>query len=81
MTIELPPAVAEDVELLMYFEKYDSPLSVIRDVLSALRREKDLQAIQEGIADYEAGRYRPWKEVDAELRAKYGMKPHDESDN
>lgn len=74
MTIELPQAVAEDIEMLMYFEKYSSPLAVIRDALVALRREKDLQAIREGIADMEAGRYRPWEEVKTELREKFGFK-------
>jgi predicted transcriptional regulator len=73
MTIDLPPAVAQDIELLMHYEKYQSPLAVIRDALAALRREKDLQGIREGIADMEAGRFRPWEEVDAEIRAKFGF--------
>jgi hypothetical protein len=33
------------------------------------------EAIQQGLADIEAGRYRPAEQVMAELRAKYGLPP------
>lgn len=37
-----------------------------------LHREEEYHAyIQEGLDDIEAGRTRPWEEVEAELRAKY----------
>jgi hypothetical protein len=33
----------------------------------------DLAAVRAGIADMEAGRYRPFAEVDAEFRRKHGI--------
>ncbi len=54
---------------------------MIRAALDALQRENDLAAIKEGVADMEAGRYRPWEEVKAELDAKFGFgKGSDDAD-
>ena len=53
---------------------YASEEDVVRDALSALeQRQQDLAAIQAGVADMEAGRYRPFSEPDAEFRAKHGI--------
>ena len=47
---------------------------MLREALDALRRQdEELRAIQKGIADMEAGRYRPLDEVDAEIRHKHGF--------
>ena len=42
--------------------------------LAASKQElDDLASIQAGIADMEAGRFRPFAEIDAEFRAKHGI--------
>jgi predicted transcriptional regulator len=35
--------------------------------------EATIAAIQEGIADIEFGRHRPWEEADAEFRAEHNI--------
>lgn len=51
---------------------YASEEDVVRDALAALeQRQQDLAAIQAGVADMEAGRYRPFSEIDTEFRAKH----------
>jgi predicted transcriptional regulator len=51
---------------------YPTDDDVLRAALSALEREhEDLDAIQAGIDDMEAGRYRPFAEIDAEFRQKH----------
>jgi predicted transcriptional regulator len=44
-------------------------------VIRLLHREAERRAIQEGINDANAGRMRPWAEVDAELRREFGFAP------
>ena len=47
---------------------------VIRAALSALeQQQEDWEAIELGITDMEAGRYRPFSQVDAELRSKHNI--------
>ncbi len=42
--------------------------------LAASKQElDDLASIRAGIADMEAGRFRPFAEIDAEFRAKHGI--------
>ena len=43
-------------------------------VESLLDRDAERLAIREGIVDMEAGRTRPFREFDAEFRAKHGLK-------
>ena len=75
MRYEFPHDVQQRVTTLL--EKgYDTVDDVLRDALSALKREQDeIAAIQEGIDDMEAGRYRPLEEVDAEIRKRYNFPP------
>ncbi|RIK88325.1 MAG: type II toxin-antitoxin system ParD family antitoxin [Planctomycetota bacterium] len=72
MSIEWPEDISASLENFISYSGYASEVEVMRDALAALQRERDLASLQEGIADAEAGRIRPWKEVKAELRAKYG---------
>jgi predicted transcriptional regulator len=47
---------------------------VLRNALEALQqRDEDLAAITAGIADMEAGRYRPFAEIDAEFRQRHNI--------
>lgn len=49
---------------------------VMRAALTALeQQQEDWQAIVAGIADMEAGRYRPFSDVHADLRARHNI-PH-----
>lgn len=43
--------------------------------IEALRKIEDLQAIQEGIEDIEAGRTVPFEQVDFEIRQRLGLPP------
>jgi predicted transcriptional regulator len=53
------------------FENQEEP---VREAVRTLRQqEEDLAAIQEGLADMNAGRYRPLAEVDAKIRKELGF--------
>ncbi|MDH3717781.1 MAG: hypothetical protein OES79_06630 [Planctomycetota bacterium] len=75
MRYEFPPDV--DQRVTTHLEKgYDTVDDVLRDALSALEREQqEITAIQEGIDDMEAGRYRSLEEVDAEIRERHDFPP------
>ncbi len=74
MAYAFPPNVRQLIEEAENFGEYDSEDDVLRDALSALiRQKKDLAAIREGIADMNAGRFRPIAEVDAEIRGSLGF--------
>jgi predicted transcriptional regulator len=75
MSVNLPSDIAASLQEFLDFEGYTNEVDVIRDALPALKRELDLAGIREGIADMEAGRYRTWEEVDAEIRQKFGFGP------
>ncbi len=48
--------------------RYDSPDDVLRSALEVLRQRDENADIAAGISDMEAGRDRPFAEVDAEFR-------------
>jgi len=74
MSYQLPADLTETIQSLLATGKYASQDDVLRDALAALRqRDLDLAAIAAGIADMEAGRYRPFVEVDAEFRKRHGI--------
>lgn len=53
--------------------RYTSEEDVLREALFALReRDEDLVALREGIADMEAGRVRPLKDVFDDLERRLG---------
>jgi Arc/MetJ-type ribon-helix-helix transcriptional regulator len=74
MTYQFPPDVDERVKALMATGEYSTEDDVLRDAIEALEvRRDDLAAIQAGIDDLEAGRVRPIREVDAEIRERHGF--------
>jgi predicted transcriptional regulator len=74
MSMQLPPDLSASVQHFIAFEGYKTEEDVLRDALDALERQANIAAIQAGIDDMEAGRMRPWEEVDAEIRAKFGFR-------
>ncbi len=81
MNIQLPPDVQSSLTAFLVDGRYESEADVLRNALVALRHrdeeirrlEQDsLAAIKEGITDMEAGRVRPFDEVNEEIRRKYG---------
>jgi Arc/MetJ-type ribon-helix-helix transcriptional regulator len=74
MAYTFPSDLQQSIQALLATGKYDSEDAVLRSAVAALRqREEDIAAIRAGIADMEAGRYRPLAEVDAEFRQKHGL--------
>jgi Arc/MetJ-type ribon-helix-helix transcriptional regulator len=74
MQYELPPDVEQQVRERMASGHYATEVDVLRDALAALKsRDEELTAIQEGIDDMEAGRVRPFDEVDFEIRKQFGF--------
>ncbi len=70
----LPPDVAQLVEDQLAAGRYGTPDDVLRDALRALaERNEDARAIQEGLADMEAGRTRGLREVAERVRRKHGF--------
>lgn len=73
MPLNLPADVTASLQNFIAFSGYENEVEVIRHALAALERETEVAAIQAGIDDMEAGRYRPWDDVKAELDAKFGF--------
>jgi antitoxin ParD1/3/4 len=73
MEIDLTPELERYVQDKVESGEYCSAEDVIQTALSLLHREQQTasvrEAIEEGIADFEAGRSAPMDEVFAELRA------------
>ena len=84
MNLSLSPDVQRFIEDKVRTGRYATAEDVIHAAISRLRRdeaigheeldEDDLAAIEEGLAQANRGEGRPWEEVRAELRAKYGGK-------
>lgn len=73
MSYEFPQDVNQRVTTLLQ-RGYDTVDDVLRHALSALEREQqEIAAIQEGVDDMEAVRYRPLEEVDAEIRTRHNF--------
>ncbi|MBA3480199.1 MAG: hypothetical protein H0T51_00155 [Pirellulales bacterium] len=74
MSLQVPADVESSVRAFVANGRFVDEGDVLRKAIAALeRQELDAAAIQEGVDDMEAGRYRPWEEVKAELDAKYGF--------
>ena len=66
--------MAATVESFLIGGRYKDCEEALREALAAVQYRENVAAIQEGVDDLEAGRYRPWEEVDAELRKKFGFR-------
>ena len=71
-----PPDVDSRVKRQLATGSYCSEDDVLRAAMAALEHEHDdLEAIQSGIDDMDAGRFRPFSEIDAEFRLKHNLPP------
>ena len=74
MNYLLPSDVEQRVQSHLETGLYQSEDDVLRAAMTALDREHDdLAAIQAGIDDMEAGRYRPFAQIDTEFRRKHNI--------
>jgi predicted transcriptional regulator len=62
------------VESFLAGGRYKDGEEVLREALAALQSRENVAFIQEGVDDLEAGRHRPWEEVDAEIRKRFGFR-------
>ncbi len=73
MVYRFPPDVEKLVHEQMKKGHYSSEDDVLRDALKRLARDQnDVAAIQAGIEDMEAGRFRSLEQFDTEFRANNG---------
>ncbi len=71
----IPTDVAEAIQSLLASGKYATAADVLRNALAALhQRDADVAAIAAGLADMEAGRIRPFDELDAEFRTQHNFR-------
>ena len=69
-----PPDVDSRVKRQLATGSYRPEDDVLWAAMAALEHEHDdLEAIQSGIADMEAGRFRPFSEIDAAFRLKHNI--------
>ena len=74
MNYPFPVDVGERVKSQLTLGLYQTEDDVLRAAMAALEREHDdFAAIQAGIEDMEAGRYRSFSQVDAEFRLKHNI--------
>ena len=74
MPYPFPPDVGQRIHTQLERGCFQTEDDVLRAAITALERENsDLAAIQDGIADIEAGRFRPFAEVDAEFRRTHNL--------
>jgi len=74
MPYPFPPDVGLRVKSQLARGQYQTEDDVLRAAMSALEREhEDLAAIQAGIDDMEAGRYRSFAQIDADFRKKHNI--------
>ena len=74
MSLRVPSDVEFSVRALVANGRFTTEEDVLREAVAKLARDEDIAAIREGIADLEAGRYRPLDEIDPEIRKKFGFK-------
>ena len=74
MAYQFPPDVQQLIRDGMALGNYATEDDVLREALHVLiQRNEDLAEIRAGVADMNAGRFRPIHEVDAEIRNKLGF--------
>jgi putative addiction module CopG family antidote len=74
MPYAFPPEIAEPVRRRVTSGQFLSEDEVLKAALRLLdERDEELSAIQEGLADLEAGRVSSLADVDTRLRAKYAI--------
>jgi predicted transcriptional regulator len=74
MAYAFPPDVQQLIREADAFGNYASEDDLLRDALTSLiRQHDDLASIRAGVADMDAGRFRPVREVDAEIRSRLGF--------
>ena len=65
MVYQFPADLTTRIEALLAGGNYQSADEVLRDAITALeQQQQDLLSIQAGVADMEAGRFRPFAEID-----------------
>ena len=74
MNYPFPADVEQRVQSQLETGLYPTEEDVLRAAMTALERERDdLASIQAGIEDMEAGRYRPFAQIDTEFRQKHNI--------
>ncbi len=74
MNIQVPADMTATVQSLIAGGNYKDEDAVLREALAILKkREDDIAAIKEGLADVEAGRIRPWSDTKAEIQSEFGF--------
>jgi Arc/MetJ-type ribon-helix-helix transcriptional regulator len=74
MSYQFPPDVKQRVDSQLATGHYETEDEVLRAAMTALERERDeLDAIAVGIDDMNAGRVRPFAEIDLEFRARHNI--------
>ena len=74
MPYPFPPDVSLRVKSQLARGVYQTEDDVLRAAMTALEREhENFAAIQAGIDDMEAGRYRSFAQIDAEFRKKHNI--------
>jgi Arc/MetJ-type ribon-helix-helix transcriptional regulator len=72
MSYQLSSDLVTRIQTFVVSGGYASEEEVVQDALLALeQRQQDLIAIRAGIADMEAGRCRPFSEIECEFRTQY----------
>ena len=72
MSYSFPPRIDRLFQDRLSSGLYSSEDEVLLEAMLALRdRDETVAAVQEGLADMEAGRVRTLQEVDAEMRKKH----------
>lgn len=78
MTYHLPSDLHELIERRISSGAYANGEDVLRDALVSLsKRDEEVQAIREGIADMEAGRVLPLRDFDRQFRLRKNIAPDD----
>lgn len=75
MTYQLPPEIDQRVQSQLALGIYHTPAELLTDALDALdQRNRERQAIQQGIDAWRAGDTQELDQFDAEFRAKNGIR-------
>ncbi|HEX6986528.1 MAG TPA: type II toxin-antitoxin system ParD family antitoxin [Planctomycetaceae bacterium] len=75
MSLTLSPETERLLRDVMARGAYDSEDELVRQALRLLtERDELVEAVSEGLADADAGRARPLRDVDADLRTRYGIR-------